>query len=74
MMWGNKGEGESLREDEETGEVEREQPTLAAILQAVIKCTAFVNNLQECFGGLRKEVSLIRQDLQKIRERTTAAG
>lgn len=49
-----------------------EQPTLAATLRAVNKCTASVNNLWARFGGLKEEVSLIRQDIQKIRERTTA--
>lgn len=57
-------------EEEEEGS---EQPTLADILKAVNKCTASVNNLQVRFGGLKEEVSLIRQDIQKIRERTTAA-
>lgn len=62
---------EELTED--SGGEENEQPTLAMILKAVNKCTASVNTLQERFGGLKEEVSLIRQDLQKIRERTTAA-
>lgn len=35
-------------------------------------CTALVNTLKDQFGGLREEVSLVRQDLQKIREKTTA--
>lgn len=61
-----------LEVTEEPGE-EGEQPTLAAILRAVNKCTASVNNLQERFGGLKEEVSLVRQDLQKIRERNTAS-
>ena len=41
------------------------QPTLADILQAVNKCTASVDTIKEQFG-------LLRQDMQKIRERTTA--
>lgn len=52
--------------------LELQNPTLAEILRAVHKCTASVNTLQERLGGLKEEVSLIRKDLQKIRERTTA--
>lgn len=44
------------------------QPTLTTIVWAVNKCTT----LQDHFGCLKEEVILIRQDLQKIRERTTA--
>lgn len=51
-----------------------EQPTLAEILRAVHACTASVNTLKEQFGGLRENVSLQRQDLQKIREHTTTVG
>lgn len=54
---------------EDGGNDESFQPTLEDILQAVQKCTASVDDLKE-LGGLR-EVSLLRQDLQKIRERTT---
>lgn len=62
---------EQTGEQEEDSQVEDiAQPTLAEILRAVHKCTTSVNTLQECFGGLKKVVSLIRQDLQKIRERT----
>lgn len=43
------------------------------ILRAVNKCTASVNTLKEHFGGLKEEVGLIRQDLLKMRECTTAA-
>lgn len=46
------------------------QPTLGNILQAVQKCTASVD-LKERFGGLREQVFLLRQDLQKIREHMT---
>lgn len=46
------------------------QPTLSEILHAVHKCTASVDNLKERFGVLRETVSLLCQDLQKIRERT----
>lgn len=49
-----------------------EQPTLADILKAVHVCTAAVTDVKEQFGGLREEVSLLRQDLQKVRERATA--
>lgn len=48
------------------------QPSLSDILHAVHKCTASVDDLKEKFGGLKETVSLMRQDLQKIRERTTA--
>lgn len=52
---------------------ENTQPTLTDILIAVHKCTAAVGDLKVQFGGLAESVSLLRQDLQKIRERTTAA-
>lgn len=48
------------------------QPKLSEILQAVYKCTVSVDDLKECFGGLKETVSLLRQDIQKIRERTMA--
>lgn len=48
------------------------QPTFSEILHAVYKCTASVDELKEKFGRLRETVSLLRQDLQKIMERTTA--
>lgn len=40
------------------------QPTLCDILEAVQKCTDqwSVDDLKEQFGGLREELSLIRQD------------
>lgn len=41
-------------EEEEEGD-EGEQPTLAAILKAVHRCTVPVHTLQEHFGGLKKE-------------------
>lgn len=46
-------------EEEAEGDEKTEQSTLAAILRAV-KCTASVNTLQERFGGLKEEVTLIR--------------
>lgn len=49
------------------------QPILRQILQAVHQCTASVNPVREHLGGLTEEVSLLRHNLQKIRERTTAA-
>lgn len=51
----------------------KEQPTLSQILRAVNLCTASVNTVKDRLGGLTEEVSLMRQDMQKIRERTTAA-
>ncbi|XP_073467611.1 uncharacterized protein [Aquarana catesbeiana] len=51
---------------------ETSQTTLGEILHAVHKSTASVDDLKEKFGGPRETVSLLRQDLQKIRERTTA--
>lgn len=63
----------SPEQEEDEGDEETEQPTLADILRAVHKCTESVNTLQEQFGGLKEEVGLICHDLQKIRERTTAA-
>lgn len=57
--------------EEEDGEDEVEQLTLAEILRAVHKCTMSVQTLLEHFGGLKEEVRLIH-DLQKIRECTTA--
>lgn len=56
-----------LEETEEPGDDKGEQPTLAAILRAVNKCTVSVNNLQAHLEGLKEKVSLRRQDLQKIR-------
>lgn len=53
-----------LEEGKEEGEKSK-QPTLAEILRAVNICTASVNTLQACFRGLKEEVVLIRQDLQK---------
>lgn len=47
------------------------QPTISEILHAVQKCTTSVDDLKERFDGLGEEVSLLRQDLQKIRERVT---
>ena len=62
-----------LQWDTEEPEVEGgDQPTLAAILKAVNKCTASVNGLRLRFGSLEEEVGLIRHDIQKMRERTTA--
>lgn len=49
-----------------------EQPALGEILRAVKKCTESVSKLKEHFGSLRQEIYLLDQDLQKIRERTTA--
>lgn len=49
-----------------------QKPTLNDILRAVHRCTASVDGLKEQFGGLTETVSLLRQDLQKIRERTTS--
>lgn len=49
-------DGSVEMKDEKTEEVEGEPPTLAAILRAVNKCTASVNNLQERFGSLRSLV------------------
>lgn len=60
LMGAQSEELEEGSEDEETA-----QTTLAEILRAVNKCTASANSLQECFGGLKDEVSLIRQDIQK---------
>lgn len=58
---------ERIEEREDGGDEEDEQPTLAEILRAVNRCTAVVNILQDCFGGLKEEVVLIKQDLQKNR-------
>lgn len=52
---------EQLPSDEEEGE----KSTLSEMLRAVKKCTASFNTLKEPFGGLKEEVGLIRQDLQK---------
>lgn len=49
-----------------------EQPTRSRILQAVHKCTASVNTVKDRLGSLTEEVALLRQDLQRISERTTA--
>lgn len=51
---------------------DQKQPTLANILRAVNSCTASINTLKDQFGGLRGDVSLLCQDLQRIQERTTA--
>lgn len=51
---------------------EPEQPTLAEKLQSVHMCTASGNTIKDQFHCLWEEVSLLRQDLQKIRERTIA--
>lgn len=60
-------------QEEDSGNEDTAQPTLAETLKAVNKCTASVNTLQELFGGLKKEVFLIRQDIQKTREIIMAA-
>lgn len=66
-MMAQADDSSAIAEDpEEPDEEGSEQPTLAAILKAVNKCTASVNNLQARFGGLKEEVSLLRQDIQKI--------
>lgn len=54
-------------------DTEQDQLTLADILWAVNKCTASVYTQKEQFGRFEETVALIRQDLQKVRERTTAA-
>lgn len=64
---------QGLSQDTEQQGDEGEQLTLAAILQAVHRCTALVHTLQEQFGGLKEELGFIRHDLQKNRESTTAA-
>lgn len=66
MMDQAEGGPDLLEETEDPDAEGGEQPTLAAILRAVNKCTASVNNLQARFGGLKEKVSLIRQDIQKI--------
>lgn len=60
-----------MEEDEEGDDTE--QPSLAEILRAVHKCTVSLHTLQDQFGGLKEELGFIRHDLQKTRERTTAA-
>lgn len=64
MEEGEKGQGAAAMMDQANSYTDirvrgplrggEEQPTLAAILQAVNKCRASVNNLQECFGGLKE--------------------
>lgn len=56
----------------ESMQEEVQQPTLSDILRAVQSCTASVNGLKVQFGSLTETVSLLRHDIQKIRERTTA--
>lgn len=63
-MWRKEGEtgftGANLMEaqseelEDDSGDEDTAQPTLAEILRAVNKCTASVNTLQECFGGLKE--------------------
>lgn len=56
---------EGTEENSEEEEEKQAQPILAKIVRAVNKCAASVNTLQEHFGGLKEEVSIIRQDIQK---------
>lgn len=73
--WGEeeRDQAESMLVDTQApGTQNPEKPTLADILRTVNNCTVSVNTLKEQFGGLREDVSLMRQDMQNIRERTTA--
>lgn len=52
--------------------VDNTEPTLRDILSAVTVCNKSISHLTDEVKGVKAEISYVRQDMQKLRERTAA--